>query len=114
MAINKTEAGTYAVDFRDQSKRRIQKTFATYREASNFEKESLAQVANREYMKPTDETVKALAEKWYQKKVDAGSYSRATLHFWKNHIEHFIIRSLGAVKVVDMDVERVEEAAASW
>jgi integrase len=114
MAINKTAAGTYAVDFRDQFKRRIQKTFATHREAANFEKDALAQVAKREYVKPTDETVKELAEKWHQRKLDAGSYERATLEFWKNHIEYYIVPAMGAVKVVDVDVERVEKAAASW
>jgi integrase len=114
MAINKTDAGTYAVDFRDQFKRRIQKTFATPREAVNFEKDALSQVARREYVKPANETVKELAEKWHQRKVDAGSYSRATLEFWKNHIEGFIVPSIGSVKVVDVDVEKVETAAATW
>ena len=44
MAINKTVAGTFAVDFRDQFKKRHQKTFETYREAAAYEKESLSQV----------------------------------------------------------------------
>ena len=50
MAINKTAAGTYAVDFRDQHKRRTQKTFDTHREAAGFQKDVLAQISNREYV----------------------------------------------------------------
>ena len=56
MAINKTEAGTFAVDFRDQFKRRIQRTFPTYREAVAFRKEALDKVQKREYLKPSDDT----------------------------------------------------------
>jgi integrase len=114
MAVNKTEAGTYAVDFRDQFKRRIQRTFPTHREAVDFEKEVLAQVSRREYVKPTGETVKEVAEKWHEKKVAAGSYRRATLQFWKNHIDHFIVPSLGALKVHDATVEDIERATAVW
>ncbi len=46
MAINKTVAGSYAVDFRDQHKRRIQRTFDTHREAADFEKDALAEVSS--------------------------------------------------------------------
>ena len=53
MAINKTVAGTYAVDFRDQNKKRIQRTFDTYREAVAYEKESLGSVQKREFLRPS-------------------------------------------------------------
>jgi hypothetical protein len=38
MAINKTAARTYAVDFRDHNRRRIQRTFDMYKAAAEFEK----------------------------------------------------------------------------
>jgi hypothetical protein len=43
MAIRKTVAGTFEVDFRDQHKKRIQRTFDTHRDAVAFHKEALAQ-----------------------------------------------------------------------
>ncbi len=90
MAINKTKARTYAVDFRNQHKRRIQRTFATHREAAAFEKDVLAQVAKREYVKPSDKTVREVAEEWYNRKADAGTYRRASLVDWKNHVASYI------------------------
>ena len=44
MAVTKTAAGSYRVDFRDQTRRRIVKRFDTHREASEFYKEALAAV----------------------------------------------------------------------
>jgi hypothetical protein len=38
MAINKTAAGTFAVDFRDQHKRRIQRTFDTHKQAADLKR----------------------------------------------------------------------------
>ncbi len=114
MAINKTKAGTYAVDFRNQHKRRIQRTFATHREAAAFEKDVLAQVAKREYVKPSDKTVQEIAEEWYNRKADAGTYRRASLVDWKNHVENYIRPQLGHWKLYEVDVEKIEKGAAEW
>jgi Mg/Co/Ni transporter MgtE len=83
MAISKTVAGTWAVDFRDQHKRRILRTFDTHKQAADFEKDVLAQVAKREYVKPSDKTVREVADEWRKRKADAGSYRRASLVDWK-------------------------------
>ena len=114
MAISKTVAGTYAVDFRDQDRRRILKTFDTYREANGFYKDALAQVSKREYVKPTKRTVKEMAEEWYQKKAAQGTYERNTLIGWKVHIDKYIVPSFGPLLVQDLDVEKIEEEAAKW
>src|SRR5262249_10101124 len=114
MAISKTAAGTYAVDFRDQDRRRILRTFDTFREANDFYKEVLAQVARREYVKPVKRTVKEMAEEWYQKKAGQGTYERNSLIGWKTHLDKYIIPSLGALLVQDLDVERIEGAAGMW
>ena len=114
MAINKTKAGTYAVDFRNQHKRRIQRTFAIYREAAAFEKDVLAQVSKREYVKPSDKTVQEIAEEWYNRKADAGTYRRASLVDWKNHVANYIGPGLGGWKLHEIDVEKVEKAATEW
>ena len=112
MAINKTAAGTYAVDFRDQHKRRTQKTFETHREAADFEKEVLAQIIKREYVKPSDKTVGEIAEEWHNRKVDAGTYRRASLVDWKNHVQNYVKPQLGHWKLYEIDVEKIERAAA--
>jgi integrase len=114
MAISKTVAGTWAVDFRDQHKRRIQRTFDTHKEAADFEKNVLAQVTRREYVKPSHKTVEEIAEDWYRRKVDAGTYRRASLVAYRNHVENYIKPQLGDCRVCDLDVEWVEKAAAEW
>lgn len=45
MAINKTAAGTYVVDFRDQSGKRIRKTFDRLEDARNYNKQSLGDIS---------------------------------------------------------------------
>jgi integrase len=114
MAINKTAAGTWAVDFRDQHRHRIQRTFDTHKAAADYEKEVLAQVAKKEYIRPSDKTVQEVAEDWYKRKADAGTYRRASLIDWKNHVENYIKPQLGDLKLYAVDVEKIEKAAAEW
>jgi hypothetical protein len=113
MAIRKTVAGTFEVDFRDQHKKRIQKTFDTHRDAAAFHKEALAQVAKREYVKPSKKTVREEADDWDARKAD-GKYRRASLVDWKNHVENYIKPELGELELQDIDVEKVEEVASQW
>jgi hypothetical protein len=63
MAINKTAAGTFVVDFRDQNGKRIRKTFPTYKRASDYDKEVIAQVSRGDFILPSKDTVKDIAEK---------------------------------------------------
>ncbi len=111
--VRKTKAGTFEVDYRDQHGKRHLKTFPTKREAKAHEKDVLAQVAKGEYTPPSNQTVKELAEEWYQKKT-AQPYRRSTLKGWKNHVDNFIIASLGDLKIHVVDVQAVEKAAADW
>jgi integrase len=113
MAIRKTKAGTFEVDFRDQYGKKRLKTFAKNREAVAYEKEVLAQVAKREYVAPSNKTLREVAEEWYRNKA-AQAYRRSTLRSWNNHIDHFIVRSLGDFRVHDLDVQSVEDTAAKW
>src|SRR5215831_5736096 len=124
MAIRKTVAGTYEVDIRGQEcncektqgthRHRIQKTFDKHKDAADWEKDALAQVSKREFVKPSDKTVREVAEDWYKRKVDAGTYRRASLIDWKNHVENYIKPQLGAVKLYAIDAETIEKAAAEW
>src|SRR5262249_37262363 len=113
MAVYKTEAGTFAVDFRDQFKKRNLKTFDTHKKAVAFRDEVRAQVQKREYVAPSNRTVKDVARIWYQKRVSE-SYARSALIYWKNHIDNFIVPSLGDQKITDVEIEAIEKAASSW
>jgi len=90
------------------------RTFDTHKQAADFEKDVLAQITKREYVKPSDKTVQEVAEEWYRKKIDAGTYRRSSLIDYRNHVENYIKPQLGNWKVYDLDVERVERAAAEW
>jgi integrase len=114
MAINKTAAETYVVDWRDQAGRRFRKTFSTHREAIDYEKDMVAQVSRGDFIPPSKETVGERAEKWHNRKADAGSYRFATLQNWRTHIEKYIVPLLGELRIQEVSVEDVETAAAQW
>jgi integrase len=114
MAINKTKAGTFEVDFRDQFKKRHLKTFATRKEAVAFRDEVRSLVQKREYVPPSNTTVKDAAETWYQQRAGE-NYSRAARIYWKNHIDNYIVSSLGNYKITDIDVQTIEnKASTEW
>src|SRR5262249_16564508 len=116
MAINKTVAGTFVVDysyFEDGKRKRKEKTFDTKKEAVAFLDEVRTQIHKREYVPPTNTTVKDAADTWYQKRV-AESYARSARIYWKNHIDHYIVPSLGSYKIADVTVQAIEKAAAGW
>ncbi len=84
------------------------------REARAHEKDVLSQVSKGEYLPPSNETVKEIAAKWIERKVQVGTYKRASLEQWKNHVNRFIVVELGDRKVSQIDVEAIEDAAAAW
>jgi integrase len=123
MAINKTVAGTYRVDFRDQSGKRYRKTFDTFKAAVDHEKDVTAQVSKGDFVPPSNDTIKEIADKWHKKKADAGTYRFATLQNWRTHIDKYIaptidkyIRptTIGDLKIQEVGIEAVESAAADW
>lgn len=114
MAINKTVAGTFVVDFRDQHGKRLRKTFDTLSAARDFNKQSLGAVSKGEFVSPSNDTIKDIAERWHARKKDAGTYRFSTLGNWRAHIEKYIIPQLGDSKIQQVSVEAVESAAAEW
>ena len=64
-------------------------------------------------MKPSNKTVREVAEEWYKRKADA-SYRRASLVDWKNHVENYIKPQLGDCKLCDIDIEKIEKASTEW
>lgn len=114
MAVKKTVAGTYRVDFRDQTGRRLRKTFDRLADAQAYNKQSLGDVSKGDFVAPSDVTVKDMAESWYTRKKDAGTYRYGTLHNWRIHINKHIAPALGAFRIQACTVEQIETAAAAW
>ena len=79
-----------------------------------YEKEVLAQVAKKEYVPPSNQTVGELALKWHDNKT-AQAYRRSTLESWRNHVERFIVPALGPSKDrCRRCSDRLRAAAATW
>jgi integrase len=114
MAINKTAAGTYRVDFRDQHGRRLRKTFDRLEDARNFNKQIDRGYFKGRFRRAADITVKDIAESWYKRKNDAGTYRHGTLHNWRIHIDKYIVPALGSLRIQGATVEQIEIAAARW
>jgi integrase len=114
MAINKTLAGTYVVDFRDQSGKRLRKTFDRLEDARSYSKQSLGDVSKGDFVAPLKITIRDMAESWYKRKKDAGIYRYGTLHNWRIHIDKHIVPALGQLRIQAAMVERIENAAAEW
>jgi integrase len=114
MAINKTAAGTYVVDFRDQTGKRIRKTFDRLEDARTYNKQSIGEISKGDFVAPSDVTVKDMAEAWYKRKKDAGTYRYGTLHNWRIHIDKHIVPALGDFRIQAVTVEQIENAAAGW
>jgi integrase len=114
MAINKTVAGTFVVDFRDQCGKRIRKTFPTHKRASDYDKEVTAQVSRGDFILPSKDTVKDIADRWHKRKTDAKTYAFSTLQNWRTHIDKYIVPSLGDDPIQQVGIEAVEAAAAEW
>ena len=113
MAVRKTKAGTFEVDIRDRYGKKHLKTFATHREAKDYEKEQLALISKNEYVPPSKKTMAEVAGEWYEQKATQ-SYRRSSLVGWKNHVDNYIVESLGAVKLRDLEVFMVENALNEW
>src|SRR5262249_36028703 len=99
MAIVKTKTGTFRVDFRDQTGRRLRKTFNTLAKARNYNKESLGEISKGEFITPSTVTVRQEAEAWYEEKNIAGTYRFSTLQAWRAHLDKHILPSLGDLRI---------------
>jgi hypothetical protein len=115
MAINKTVAGTFRVDFRDQTGRRLRKTFDTLREAREYDKISKGDVVKGDFIAPSKTTVRDAAEAWRNYKADENNgYRHATLQNWRTHIDKYINPTLGDFPIQQVTIEQIETAALEW
>ena len=114
MAINKTVAGTYVVDFRDQNGKRLRKTFDRLEDARNYNKQSNGDISKGDFVAPSEVTVRDIANSWHKRKMESGGYRPATLQNWRTHIDKYIAPVLGDLPVQRCGIEQVERAATLW
>jgi integrase len=114
MAIGKTKAGTFRLDYRDQHKKRIRETFDTFREARAREKIVNGDIEKGDFVAPSNVTVKDAAEAWHKRKADTRGYRPGTLQNWQTHIDKYIVPSLGDRRIQQVTIDEIEDASADW
>jgi integrase len=114
MAIKKTVAGTYCVDFRDQAGRRLRKTFDTLKAAREYDRISKGDISKDEFTSPSSITVLDVANEWHKRKVETKGYRPATLGNWRTYIDKYVAPMLGALKVQQIRIKYCENAAGEW
>jgi integrase len=118
MAVLKTEAGTWAVDwwYKDPvtgKQRRKQQTFQTKREADDFYETSI-KAPKREgtYVAPSKMILRDVAENWLEMKKrtrKAQSYIR-----YAGQLKNYILPELGHRKMTELRYTDIETAGDKW
>src|SRR6266850_7405478 len=106
MAIKKTAAETFRVDFRDATGRRLRKTFDTLKAAREYDRISKGDISKDEFTTPSSITVADLANEWHQRKKDTNGYRPATLKNWRTHIDRYIVPSLGSLRLQQVRIKQ--------
>jgi integrase len=114
MAIKKNPCGTFTVDFRDQTGKRLRKTFDTMKAARQYDRESKGDISRDEFLAPSSITVEQISREWLQGKVATNGYRPAVLGNWQNHINRYIVPVLGPYKIQQVRIGHVEGATAQW
>ena len=120
MAIKKLSSGRYQIDFRDQQGVRHRESFPTKKEAQAGLDGKRTAVRNREYVAPAKiPTVKEVAMTWLDgKKVSeskhGGPVKNSTINHWQNHIDTYIVPTLGDHRLDVVDTALVEKKRDEW
>lgn len=114
MAVRRTDTGTYEVDFRDQHRRRIQRTFATKKAAADFYNEARVQVRQGKYIRESKETIAVKADQWLARKKATGGYRFGTIQNWAIHVENYIKPDMGELQIQKATIQDCETASLKW
>ena len=91
MGVRQNEkTGHWEVDFRDQHRKRIQKTFKRKKDADDYYTENRRAVRLGTYVKPSKDTVAEKSDEWLEAKKATGGYRYGTLQNWEIHIRDYI------------------------
>src|SRR5215510_4006264 len=118
--IRKLSSGRYQITFRDVAGRKHRESFDREKDARSTLDERRTSVRNREYVAPAKiPTVEQTARAWLEgKKVSqskhGGPIKESTIEFWENHINRFIVPTLGAYRMDCVDTTLVEKKRDKW
>jgi integrase len=114
MAIKRTKTGKYEVDFRDQNRKRIQKTFDKKKDAEAYFQNSRVEVRQGCFIHESKETIGEIAQQWIDRKKAAGGYRFGTIQNWERHINEYIKPELGEILIQRATIKDCEDAALKW
>ena len=114
MAIIKTRAGTFRIDYRDKSGKRYRETFDRKADARERYQQVRGDISKGDYLAPVDTTVKDVAEKWYSYKRDSNGYRHGSLQNWRTHLDSYINPVLGDSRIQQVSIDQIEAAALKW
>ena len=118
--IRKLPSGRYQITFRDITGRKHRESFAREKGARSVLDERRIAVRNREYVAPAKiPTVEQAARAWLDgKKISesrhGGPIKESSIEFWKNHIDRFIVPTLGAYRMDCVNTATVERKRDEW
>jgi integrase len=118
--LRKLPSGRYQVIFRDANGVRHRESFDREREARAALDERRTAVRNKEYVAPAKiPTVKEAAKAWIEgKKVSeskhGGPIKESSIEFWQNHIDTYIVPTLGNYRLDNVDTGLVERKRDEW
>ena len=118
--IHKLPSGRYQIDFRDANGVRHRESFDTLKEARAALDDRRTSVRHREYVAPAKvPTVKEAAKMWLDgKRVSeskhGGPVKESSIAFWQNHIDNYIVPTLGNYRLDVVDTALVEKARDQW
>jgi hypothetical protein len=118
--IRKLPSGRYQITFRDGNGVKHRESFDREKDARAAQDERRTSVRNREYVAPAKiPTVEQAARTWLEgKKVSeskhGGSIKESSIEFWQNHIDRFIVPTLGAYRLDIVDTALIEKKRDAW
>jgi integrase len=118
--IRKLPSGRYQITFRDGNGVKHRESFDREKDARAAQDERRMSVRNREYVAPAKiPTVEQAARAWLEgKKVSesrhGGPIKESSIEFWANHINRFIVPTLGAYRMDCVDTATVEKKRDEW
>jgi integrase len=124
MGVRQNEkTGHWEVDFRDQHRKRIQKTFKRKKDADDYYEESHQAARQGRFIRPSDKTIGDVADQWIERKRSLKTYAFKTLQNWQIHIDNYIKAqydtvkgrfSLGSLRIQAATIKDMEDASLLW
>lgn len=118
--IRRLPSGRYQITFRDGNGVKHRESFDREKDTKAAQDERRTSVRNREYVAPARiPTVEQAARTWLEgKKVSESKHGEpikeSSIEFWQNHIDRFIVPTLGAYRLDIVDTALIEKKREAW